>query len=84
MAQTEHTRSGNRTSGHLEIAEDRRTPEEWLSAAEEYSQRVLKTDVSQAWRRVQQGEFEGTHFEAELSQFMFLAGKDQDLPQAAE
>jgi len=58
----------------MTIVEETRTPQEWLQAAEELSQRVVHLSAKEAYERAQQGQFNGTPFAAKLSQLMFLAG----------
>jgi hypothetical protein len=60
------------------------TAAEWLSTADELSRRLVHTDARTAWAQVRAGQYEGTPFAAELSQLMFLAGQDDQLPHAAE
>jgi hypothetical protein len=68
----------------VEVREEIRKPSEWLEAADELSQRVVRLKARDAYARVRDGEYEGTPFASKLSQLMFLAGEDEPLPRAAE
>lgn len=67
-----------------QFIEIEQTATEWLDAADQLSQRLVHTDARTAWAQVCAGQYEGTPFAAKLSQLMFLAGEDEQLPHAAE
>lgn len=68
----------------VQFTDDKRSPSQWLEAANELAREYVQTDAITAYTRVREGDYEGTPFAAELRSLMFLAGEDKPLPRAAE
>lgn len=51
------------------------TEEEIRQEAEALAQRALKVPAQEAWRRVREGQYEGTILASRLYQLMFLLGE---------
>jgi hypothetical protein len=61
-----------------------RTQEELEAQAEALAQKVLNTSATEAWRRLRDGELEGTLFASKMARLRALIGNDNfDGPLAA-
>jgi hypothetical protein len=58
--------------------------DEIQAEAEALALRVMNTSAAEAWKRVRQGEFEGTLFASKLARLYFLLGSYDPIPAAAE
>lgn len=53
-----------------------RTQEELEAQAEALAQKVLNTSATEAWRRLRDGELEGTLFASKMARLRALIGND--------